>query len=54
MKSRRVRFANNVIDMGETISVYQILFGKSEGNRLLGKSRNRWIYNNDYGMNVWS
>jgi hypothetical protein len=32
--------------MGEKRNVYTILVGKSEGKRLLGRPRRRWIDNN--------
>ncbi|PNF14903.1 hypothetical protein B7P43_G04321 [Cryptotermes secundus] len=31
--------------MGETRNAYRILVGKSEGKRLLGRPRRRWVYN---------
>jgi hypothetical protein len=42
IKSRRVRWAGNVVHMGERRDVYGVLVGKSEGKRPLGRPRCRW------------
>jgi hypothetical protein len=42
IKSRRVRWAGNVVCMGERRGVYGVLVGKSEGKRPLGRPRCRW------------
>jgi hypothetical protein len=45
IKSRRMRWAGHVTQMGEKRIVYRLLVGKPEGKRPLGKPRCRWIYN---------
>jgi len=42
IKSRIMSSAEHVARMGERRGVYRVLVGKSEGNRLLGRSRRRW------------
>jgi hypothetical protein len=42
IKSRRMRQAGHVVDMGERRSAYRVLVGKPEGRRPLGKPRLRW------------
>ena len=42
MKSRRLRWAGNVIRMEEGRSALKILTGKPTGKRLLGRPRRRW------------
>jgi hypothetical protein len=42
MKSRRMRWVGHVAHMRETRNVYEILVGKCEGKRPLGKPRHRW------------
>jgi hypothetical protein len=42
IKSRRLRWAGHVADMGEGRGVYRILVGKSEGKRPLERPRHRW------------
>jgi hypothetical protein len=46
MKSRRVRLAGHVAQMGAKKTVYRILVGKPEGKRPLGRPRCRWVDNN--------
>jgi hypothetical protein len=41
MKSRRMRWVGHVSRMGETINAYNILVGKPEGKRTLGRSEHR-------------
>jgi hypothetical protein len=45
IKSRKMRWAGHVAQMGEKRNVYRLLVGKPEGKRPLGKSRRRWIDN---------
>jgi hypothetical protein len=42
IKSRRMRWAGHVPQMGEGRNVYRFLVGKSEGKRPLGRPRHRW------------
>jgi hypothetical protein len=42
IKSRRMRWAGHVAHIGEKRGAYNILVGKSEGRRQLGKPRHRW------------
>jgi hypothetical protein len=42
MKARRLRWAGHVAHMGEVRGAYNILVGKSEGRRPLGRPRHRW------------
>jgi hypothetical protein len=42
IKARRMRWAGHVARMGEVRGAYNILVGKPEGRRLLGRPRNRW------------
>jgi hypothetical protein len=42
IKSKRMRWAGNVVRMGEGRGVYRILVGKPEGKRPLGRPRRRW------------
>jgi hypothetical protein len=43
IKSRRMRWAGHVVQMGEKINTYRLLVGKQEGKALLGKPRRSWI-----------
>jgi hypothetical protein len=45
IRSRRMRWAEHVARIGETMNVYRILVGKPEGKRPLGKPRRRWMNN---------
>jgi hypothetical protein len=45
IKSRRMRWAGHVAQMGETRNVYRILVGKLEKKRPLGRPRRRWVDN---------
>jgi hypothetical protein len=45
IKSRRMRWAGHVAGMGENRKAYRTLVGKPEGNRALGRPRNRWVDN---------
>ena len=42
IKSRRIRWAQHVVRMGERRAVYRVLVGKPEGNRPLGRPWHRW------------
>jgi hypothetical protein len=42
IKSRRMRWAGQVLRMGEERVVYRILVGRPEGKRPLGRPRRRW------------
>jgi len=41
-KSRRIRWVEHVVNMGERRDVYRVLVGKPEGKRPLGRPRHRW------------
>jgi hypothetical protein len=45
MKSRRMRWAGHVAQMGEKRNAYRILVGNPEGRRPLGRPRCRWVDN---------
>jgi hypothetical protein len=45
MKSRRMRWAGHVSQLGEKRKVYRLLVGKPEGKRPLGRPRHRWVGN---------
>jgi hypothetical protein len=45
IKSRRMRWAGHVAQMGEKRNTYRILVGKPEGNRPLGRPKCRWVEN---------
>jgi hypothetical protein len=45
IKSRRMKWAGHVAQMGEKRYAYRILVGNPEGKRLLGKPRRRWVDN---------
>jgi hypothetical protein len=42
VKSRRIRWAENVARMGKGRNLYRVMTGKSEGKKPLGISRRRW------------
>jgi hypothetical protein len=42
IKSRRMRWAGHVAQMGEKGNVYRILVGKPNGKRPLGRPRRKW------------
>jgi hypothetical protein len=44
IKSRRIRWAGNMARMAEERKVYNVLVGKPEGKRSLGRPRRRWEY----------
>jgi hypothetical protein len=43
MKSRRMRLAGHVAQMGEKRNAYGLLVGKPERSRPLGRPRRRWV-----------
>jgi hypothetical protein len=45
IKSRRMRWAGHVARMGDKRKEYRLLVGKSEGKRLPGRPRRRWVNN---------
>jgi hypothetical protein len=45
IKSRRMRLARHVTRMGEERGVYEVLVGKPEGKRPLGRPRLGWEHN---------
>jgi hypothetical protein len=45
IKSRKMRWAGPVAQLGEKRNAYRILRGKPEGNRPLGRPRRRWVDN---------
>jgi hypothetical protein len=45
IKSRRMRWAGHVARMGEERRVYNVLVGKPEGKRPMGRPRRRWVDN---------
>jgi hypothetical protein len=42
IKSRRMRWAGHVARLGEVRGAYNILVGRPEGSRTLGRPRRRW------------
>jgi hypothetical protein len=42
IKAKRMRWAGNVARMGEVRSAYNILVGRPEGRRPLGRPKRRW------------
>jgi len=42
IKSKRIRWAEHVVCMGEKRGVYEVLVGKPEGRRPIGRPRHRW------------
>jgi hypothetical protein len=45
IKSKRMRYAEHVAQMGEKRNPYRLLVGKQEGKRPLGRPRRRWVHN---------
>jgi hypothetical protein len=45
IKARRMRWVGHVARMGEVRSAYNILVGRPEGRRPLGRPRRRWVDN---------
>jgi hypothetical protein len=56
IKSRRIRLAGYVAQLGETSNAYRILVRKPEGRRPLGRGRRRWVDNieMDLGRIGWN
>jgi hypothetical protein len=56
IKSRRMRWADHVAQMGEKRNAYRLSVGKPEGKRPLGRRRRRWVDNirMDLGEVGWS
>jgi hypothetical protein len=56
IKSRRMRWAWQVAQMGEKRNAFRILVGKLEGKRSLGRHRRRWVDNIkiDLRERVWN
>jgi hypothetical protein len=42
IKTRKMRWASHVADMGEEIKLYKVLVRKPEGKMSLGRRRRRW------------
>jgi hypothetical protein len=57
IKSRRMRWAGHIAQMGEKRDPYRILVGKPVGKRPLERQRHKWVASNKmlerYGM-VWT
>jgi hypothetical protein len=58
IKSRRMRWVGHVARMEEYRKAYNVLMGKPEGKRLIGRPRRRWedgirIYLREIGLGVW-
>jgi hypothetical protein len=45
MKSKRMRWAEHVAQMGKKSNACRLLVGKPEGKRALGRPRRRWLGN---------
>jgi hypothetical protein len=45
IKSKRMRWAGHVTQIGEKRNAYRILVEKPEGKRPLARSRHRWVDN---------
>jgi hypothetical protein len=59
IKSRRMRWVEDVAQMGEGTGVYRVLVGKSEGRRPMGRTRCRCEDNikidlQEVGCGVWT
>jgi hypothetical protein len=58
IKARRMRWAGHVARMGEVRIAYNILVGRPEGRRQLGRTRRRWEDNikmdlREIGFRMW-
>jgi hypothetical protein len=54
IKSMKMRWAGNVVRMGEKRNAYRVLMEKPEGKRPLGRSRRKWDnINMDLRKIVW-
>jgi hypothetical protein len=45
IKSRTMRLAGHIARIGEKTNACDLLMGRPEGNRPLGRPRHRWVYN---------
>jgi hypothetical protein len=59
IKSRIMRWVGHIARREEERGVYRVLVGKPEGNRPLGRPRNRWEDNiemdlQEVGCGVWT
>ena len=54
LKSRRLRWAGHVARMEQSRNAYQVLVGKPEGKRPLGRPRRRWEDNIKIDLRRWS
>jgi hypothetical protein len=45
IKARRMRWAGQVAQMGESRNAYRLFVGKREGRRPLGRPRRKWLDN---------
>jgi hypothetical protein len=50
IKSRRMRWAENVVGIEKRRGLYRVLMGKPEGKRPLGRPRHRWEKNIKMGL----
>jgi hypothetical protein len=50
IKLRRMRWAGNVVRMGEKRIACRILVRKPEGKKLLGQPKRRWVDNIKMGL----
>jgi hypothetical protein len=53
IKARRMRWEGHVARMGEVRCAYNILVGRPEGRRPLGRPRRRWEDNIKMDLRVW-
>jgi hypothetical protein len=53
IKSRRMKWARDVAQMGEEKDVYRVLVGKPEGKRPLGRHIRRWEDNIEWIFRQW-
>jgi hypothetical protein len=45
IKLRRMRWVRHIARMGDKRNMHRLLVGKPEGERVLGRTRNRWVDN---------
>jgi hypothetical protein len=50
IKSRRMKWVDHVVRMGEKRNACRLLVGKPEGKRPLGRPRRRWLDNIRMGL----
>jgi hypothetical protein len=53
IKSRRMRWARHVAQMGEKSKAYRLFVGMPEGKRPLGRPRRRWVDNIMMDLGMW-